>query len=413
MRSARYCYPDPMNIQIRPVAKDEFEEWSRAEARAFGFHADDEYVERSRWMAELDRTFAAFADGKIVGTATTRSAALTTPGGEAALGFVDDVAVLPTHRRRGVMTRVMQAQLRQMRERGEPFAALSASESSIYERIGYGIATWADSWTIGRPHTAFKIEPNGGGNFQFISADEARAEWPKLHARVAPNIPGMVRYPPGYWKAMLRDAPGQRRGMSEFFHVAYLRGGKISGLASYRMSERPGIERTVSVVFILGEDPEVEAELWRFCFSIDLVTEIRAFNRPTDDPIPWRLEDPRRLERRTHDHMWLRLVDVPAALESRRYDAEGEITIRVHDNFCDWNDGIYRLQARPDGASCYRANSAPEIELSAAELAAAYLGANSFDRLARAGRVRELAPGAVKRVDMLFRAERQPLWMEL
>ena len=402
-----------MSIQIRTITEDEFAEWSRAEARAFGFHSDDEYVERSRWIAELDRTFAAFDGGKIVGTATTRTAALTTPGGEAPLGFVDDVTVLPTHRRRGVMTRIMQAQLRQMRERGEPFAALGASESSIYERIGYGIATWADSWTIGRNHTAFKIEPNGGGNLQFISADEARTEWPQLHARVASHLAGMVRYPPSYWKAMLRDAPGQRRGMSEFFHVAYLRDGQIAGLASYRMSERAGIERTVAVVFLLGEDSEVEAELWRFCFSMDLVTEIRAFNRPTDDPIPWRLEDPRRLQRQTRDHMWLRLVDIPAALESRRYDSEGELTLRVHDDFCDWNDGVYRLQAAPDGASCYRANSAPEIGLSAAELAATYLGANSFDRLARAGRVRELAPGAAKRADRLFRTERMGWWMEL
>ena len=397
-----------MSIQIRPIAEDEFAEWSRAEARAFGFHADADYVERSRWMAELDRTFAAFDDGKIVGTATTRSAALTTPGGEAPLGFVDDVTVLPTHRRRGVMTRIMQAQLRQMRERGEPMAALSASESAIYERIGYGIATWADSWTIGRTHTAFKIEPDGGGNLQFITADEARTEWPQLHARVASHLAGMVRYPPSYWKAMLRDAPGQRRGMSEFFHVAYLRDGQIAGLASYRISDR-----TVSVVFILGEDPEAEAELWRFCFSMDLVTEIRAFNRPTDDPIPWRLEDPRRLERHTRDHMWLRLVDISAALESRRYDAEGELTLRVRDNFCHWNDGVYRLQAAPNGATAAPTNTAPDLELTAAELAAVYLGANSFGRLARAGRVRELAPGAVKRADRLFRTERQAWWMEL
>ncbi len=397
-----------MGIHIRPVAEDEFEEWSRAEARGFGFHADDEYVERSRWEAELDRTFAAFDDGKIVGTATTRSAALTTPGGEAALGFVDDVAVLPTHRRRGIMTRVMRAQLRQMREQGEPFSALSASESSIYERIGYGIATWADFWTIGRLHTAFKIEPRGGGRLEFVSADKARAEWPKLHGRVAPRWAGMVRYPASYWRVSLRDSEGQRRGMSEFFHVAYVRGGKVAGLVSYRMNDRK-----VIVVFMLGEDPEVEAELWRFCFSIDLVTEIRAFHRPTDDPIPWRLADPRRLERRTQDHMWLRLVDVQAALESRKYDCEGEITLRVKDDFCDWNDGAYRLETGPEGASCSRAKADPDVELSVAELAAVYLGGNSFGRLARAGRVRELTKGATQRADRLFRTERQAWWMEL
>jgi len=172
-------------------------------------------------------------------------------------------------------------------------------------------------------------------------------------------------------------------------------------------------ERTVAVVFILGEDPEVEAELWRFCFSIDLVTEIRAFVRPTDDPIPWRLEDPRRLERRTQDHMWLRLVDVQAALECRRYDVEGEITLRVKDDFCDWNDGAYRLEAEPEGASCSRVKADPDLGLSVAELAAVYLGGNSFGRLARAGRVRDLTQGAIERADRLFRTERQAWWMEL
>ena len=159
--------------------------------------------------------------------------------------------------------------------------------------------------------------------------------------------------------------------------------GRVAGMASYRIADRD----VVLAVFLLGEDAEVEAELWRYCFGIDLKTEIRAFNRPTDDPLAWRLEDPRRLERVVHDHTWLRLVDVPAALAAREYDGEGEITVRVRDRFCEWNDGVYALETggAVGGANIRRLpdSSAADIELGASDLAAAYLGGAAFSTLAR------------------------------
>ena len=195
--------------------------------------------------------------------------------------------------------------------------------------------------------------------------------------------PGMVHFNAAYWAASLRDFGGLRPGTSEFFHVAYRRGERVSGLVSYRI--RDG---SVLAIFLLGEDSEVEAELWRYCFGIDLMSEIEGFNRPTDDPLPWRLEDPRRLERSTHDQLWLRLVDVGAALESRSYDMHGELTLGVHDSFCEWNEGVYALEAGPNGAALSMSGSSPDIELTAAELAAVYLGGVSFDTLVKAGRVR-------------------------
>ena len=107
------------------------------------------------------------------------------------------------------------------------------------------------------------------------------------------------------------------------------------------------------VVFLLGEDPEVEAELWQYCFGIDLMTQIQGFNRPVDDPLPWRLDDVRRLNRTTTDHMWLRLIDVKAALEARQYDVPGALTLKVSDNFCNWNDGVYDLKLENGGAVLY------------------------------------------------------------
>ena len=397
-----------MYIVIITIVEDEFDSLSRSEALGFGHHASDEYVRVARSFSELDRTFGTFDGDEVVGSATTRTSAMTVPGGNMKLGFVDDVSVLPTHRRRGVMTRIMRAQLDQMRERGEPLAALTASESLIYERFGFGIATWYHRWKIDRRHTTMKIPPSGGGGVRFISADVAREEWPKLHARIRESRVGMVRYSEGYWRAALWDSEFQRDGATEFFHVAYMRGDRIAGLCTYR-----GRQRVILVPYLLGEDAEVEAELWRYCFGIDLILEIQAWPRPTDDPVVWRLEDPRRLEMSLCDHIWLRLVDVREALSERGYADPASLTFRVHDKFCPWNDGTYLLEASENGAECSRTNSAPQIELGASDLAAAYLGGVTFSTLARAGRVTEHAPCSLAKADRMFRTERQPWSLEL
>ena len=397
-----------MSVEIRTIREEEFAQWSEASALAFGMHATDEGVGVHRSFAELDRTFGAFDGGDLVGTTTTRTSAMTVPGGVAKLGFVDDVTVLPTHRRRGIMTRMMRAQIDQMRERGEFLAALTASESLIYERFGYGIATWYHRWRIDRRHTAMKIPPSGGGNPRFISADTAREEWPKLHARVREGRVGMVHYDAAYWRGALWDADYQRDGATEFFHVAYMRGERVSGLCAYRRRER-----AIVVFFLLGEDAEVEAELWKYCFGIDLVLEIQAFCQPTYDPLPWRLEDPRRLERSLGDHFWLRLVDVEAALAARAYAEAASLTLHVHDEFCPWNDGVYLLESGPDGAECSRTDGEPQIELGVSDLAAAYLGGVSFSTLAMAGRIEERESGALAAADRMFRTERAPWSLEL
>ena len=397
-----------MSIVVRTISDDEFDSAVRASVLGFGDHASDELLRVARSDADVGRTFGAFDGRDIVGTTVTRTSAMTIPGGTAKLGFVDDVAVLPTHRRRGILTQMMRAQLDQMRECDESLSALSASESLIYERFGFGIATWYHRWKIDRRHTAMKIPPNGGGHVRFISADTAREVWPKLHVIVRDTRVGMVHYSENYWRAALWDAEFQRDGATEFFHVAYIRGDRIVGLCTYRRRER-----TILVFFLLGEDAEVEAELWRYCFGIDLTLEIQTWPRPTDDPLPWRLEDPRRLERSLIDHMWLRLVDVKEALVSRSYAEAGGLTLRVHDEFCPWNDGTYLLEVGQGGAECTRSQREPQVELGVSDLGAAYLGGVSFSNLARAGRVKEHAPGALASADRMFKTERQPWAMEL
>ena len=181
------------SFEIRTIREEEFDQWVKAEGLGFGSHATDEWVAVNKSLTDVDRTFAAFDGSSIVGTTTTRSTRITIPGGSAKLGYVDDVAVIPTHRRRGILTGMMRSQLDQMRERGEPMAALGASESLIYERFGFGIATWSAGWKIDRRHTSFKIPPQCVTDASTLSiATSARDEWPKLQARVAGDRPGMV-----------------------------------------------------------------------------------------------------------------------------------------------------------------------------------------------------------------------------
>ena len=397
-----------MDIQVRTISEGEFDQWSRAEARGFSTHASDKYVKIARTFAELDRTFGAFDGTQIVGTTTTRTSEVTAPGCTVPLGYVDDVSVFPTHRRRGILTQMMRAQLDQMHERGEPLSALTASETLIYGRFGFGVATWIEQWNIDRRHTALQSSPCAGGKAVFVDPEFARAEWPRLHQRIRSDRLGMVRYSNEYWNAALWDSEAQRRGASAFFHVAYLRDGKVSGLCTYRIRDHQ-----VLVVFILGEDPEVEAELWRYCFGIDLMTEIRGFNRPVDDSLPWRLDDVRRLNRATTDHMWLRLIDVKAALAARHYDCGGSLTFQVADNFCPWNDGVYTLEAEQGGAFCKSSSRTPDLCLSVSDLAAVYLGGTSFSALAGARRVESSSSDALHLADRMFRTDRAPWFVEL
>ena len=397
-----------MDIQVRTITVDEFDDWSRAEARGFSSHASDEYVQIARSFAEFDRTFGAFDGARIVGTTTTRTSGITVPGGPVALGFVDDVSVHATHRRQGILTQMMRAQLDQMHERGEPLAALSASESLIYGRFGFGVATWADRWRVDRRRTAMKLPANAGGRVTSMDPESGRREWPTLHKRVRQERVGMVHYNAAYWRAALWDSEWQRRGAGEFFHVGYLRDSHVVGLCTYRIKDQD-----VLVVFLLGEDAEIEAELWQYCFGIDLMSEIYGFVQPIDHPLPWRLEDMRGLRRTRTDHMWLRLIDVRAALEARHYDSEGAITLDVSDSFCPWNNGVYTLEAGQYGANYVPSDRTPDLHLTAADLAAVYLGGASFSTLSGAGRVGANDKSAFSLADRMFRTERAPWFMEL
>ena len=384
-------------IEIRGIDEGEYEGWFIDHDVAFGRRATAEGAARARPAVEVDRALAAFEGEAIVGTTHALSVELTVPGGALPTALVDMVGVMPTHRRRGVLTRMMERQLSDIHERGEPLAALTASESVIYGRFGYGIVSMREEWSIDKEHSALAtgIEPKG--RIRFVEGEAAKGPVLEVYLGVTSQRPGMVRYRPGSYEAFMADG-GHGQGEGAVFRVVYEEEGRPLGYAKYATGGD-----VLDVQELMGLTPAAWAALWGYCLGMDLTTGTTATRRPVDDPLPWMLADPARLQRSVWDRMWLRVVDAGPALERRRYAVEGRLVLEVRDAFCPWNEGAYELEGGEGYASCRRTSAAPDLVLSASDLGAAYLGAVGFTTLARAGRVEERRAGALSVADGMFR----------
>lgn len=394
-----------MEITVRSITDNDVEESLRVIGRAFG-HPGDESVVPTR-VASLNqgRGVAAFDGGNIVGFSIAYLLGMDVPGGIVGTNLLDSVAVQPTHRRRGVLTRLMDHQLRDFHERGEVLSGLGASESAIYGRYGYGVASLQVDYSISRHQAAFASPRSPEGTFRFVDKQEARERFPAAAERACAGRPGFMRGIDVLWDSYLFDPVLHRGGASAFFHVVYERNGQIDGYVTYRVRGD-----TLIVHDLIFATDEAHAALWTYCFGVDLMSTIEAPKRPVDDLLPWMLADPRRLRQSLRDDLWLRLVDVKQALAVRRYAVDGTLILGVRDSFCPWNQGSYRLEGGPGGARCKPTTESPDISLPASDLASAYLGGTTLSSLARAGRVEEHSSGALRRADDMFRTQLQPWW---
>lgn len=390
-------------MEMRPVTDAEFEAWLRAESRAHGNRLNHN-PETLRPHFDLSRSLAVLDGGEIVGGAHSHRRELSLPGGGmAVVAGVSNVAVQPTHRRRGLMSRMMRGQLEDVYSRGETLAALFATESVIYGRFGYGIGTLYESWSIERPHTAYAHNWKTPGQIRFVAAADIGEVLPDIFRRSTAGRAGVFQKPAYKWAEEAAAPEHWQGGRGGRFYAVYGEQGRDEGYVSYRTGEGE-----LTVIELLAATDAANAALWRFCFDMDLISRIRAQRRPVDDPLPWMLADPRRLQRVPRDGLWLRLVDAAAALQLRRYGIEGGLTLELRDESCPWNEGRLRLEAGPAGATCRRATADADLTLAADALGAAYLGGVTFTTLAGAGRVAENRPGALLRADRMFAGEGQP-----
>lgn len=395
-----------MPIEYRPITDEEFPAFNRAEARAFLHHRREEEISLNRKRFEVERSIAALDGTEIVGTIGAYSLQMTAPGGAfVPTAGVTDATVQPTHRRRGVFTELVHRQFDEIRGRGEPLAALWASETNIYGRFGYGIASQRESWSIDRRHTAFEYLPESNGRVRFTDVTEIRDIAPVIWERVRPTRPTMTNRPNTFWERRFDDPEYRRGSASAYFCAVYETPQGVDGYVLYRTRnwwEEHLPVAVLSISELMAATDEAHACLWRFCFDVDLVGTIEARNRPVDDPVLWRLAEPRRLRRLPVDAIWLRVVDVPKALAARRYEHEGTLVLEVKDSFCSWNDGRYIVEGGPDGAECRATTNEPDLALTASDLAAVYMGAVRPSVLARAGRIHATAEGALRTADSMF-----------
>ena len=354
---------------------------------------------------EQDRTIAVLEDGQIVGGAAAYSLTMTVPGGELPTSALDNVSVQPTHRRMGGLTGMMEHLLSDMHERGEPLSALGASETTIYGRYGYGIGTMSERWSIEGSHPAFRRPVEYPGRLRFLTKEEAREAIPGIVERACSSRPGYTNTSDGLWDFYFADPEDSRRGASAMLYVVYEVDGRGDGYVAYRLKDRK-----VVVDKLISATDDAHAALWGYCFGVDLMTGVEAGSRPVDDPLPWMLADPRVLKRSIHDQMWLRLVDVRAALAGRRYSEDGRLVIDVKDESCPWNQRRFELDGGPDGAECKVSGASPDLGLRASTLSTAYLGAVPMSTLAHAGMVEEYTAGALARADRMLSTEVQPWW---
>ena len=396
---------------IRPIEENEFDRFEVVDQHAFHGSPPSESGRRIILdRLEFDRTLAAFDGATPVGVTACFSFQLSVPGQEVlpAAG-VTFVAVLPTHRRRGVLNSMMRRQLADIRGRDEPLAVLWASESVIYSRYGYGRASWYLSYTLRRGEGALAAAGDPGVRLRLADPQAALPELAKVYDAVLPSRPGFFGRNDAWWRRVIYDPAEDRQGASPLRCVIAEDGSGPRGYALYSGVDTwteflP--ENVLTVRELLAADPAASATLWADLLSRDLTSEFRIQRRPVDDPLLYQLADPRRARPQLNDGLWVRIIDVPGALAGRRYSCPVDVVIEVRDEILPSNAGRWRLTTAGGGlgvgsglaASCVPATTPADLALDVTELGAAYLGGTRLGALDGAGLVAELRPGAVRQL---------------
>ncbi len=403
-------------FDIRTTADEqEFADAIGAIGQYFGWHPTADVAAQGFGRnLPLDRLHAAFDGGKIIGAAGAFPFDMSVPGGSVSCAGITVVGVSPTHRRRGVLTALMRAQLDAAHERGDAIGALWSSEAPIYGRFGYGLASWHGEFQLDRDRAQFAFPLERRGSVRLVDAEEAKPLLPPIWDALFRERPGVFARTPTWWESRILADPDERRQPGagpKRFAVLEL-DGETAAYAVYR--HNPKWERGVSAAKIsvseaLATSPQAWAEIWRYLLDIDWAQTVTSMLLPPDHPLFLLLAEPRRLNYHLGDALWLRVVDVDTALGARTYGDGERIVLDVRDTFCPWNEGRWAVDA--NGAA--RTDDDADIRLDVRELGSVYLGGVSFAQLEQSLRIEELRPGAVARADALFRAPLHPWCPEI
>ena len=396
-----------MNIEIRPITPDEAVRYRRAIRAGF---LDAETVDDEDWAREqvqpYDRSLATFDGPDIVASLASFPTELTLPGGATVpVGAVTAVTCRATHRRRGLLTEMIGRDLAASQERGEVADILIAAEYPIYGRFGYGPAVATTSWEL-VTGAATRFTNPGSGSVQFVDNATFRKEAPAIFDRLRVSRPGMIRRDDFDWDvhADLRRYP-EAKPWQGFRLLCVDDAGTPQGYASYTVDKKWAEMRpqcVVEVSELAAATPDAEARLWRFIAELDLVALVKAGDRPTDEALPWLIENGRLAKQvSSFDHIWVRPLDVARLLTTRSYATSGRVVIEVVDTQ-GYAAGRFVLDVSPDGATCLATTEAAELTVPVKALGAASLGGVEVGALARAGWLDEHVAGAAERAGTML-----------
>ncbi|MFA1538664.1 GNAT family N-acetyltransferase [Actinomadura monticuli] len=375
-------------IEIRDVPESDAGRMVDFAGLVFHVRADDN--ELDSWKPRRAERLGAYDGGTLAGQLAALPMRLAVPGAFLDCSAVTFVGVLPTHRRQGVLTSLMARMHADAIAADRPVAALWASQGAIYGRYGFGLATRAIGLEVDTSRPLDLRTTPDDRPLRLIDIASAPGILDPIHRRgLAARPGGLVRDPEWWTRGILRSVDVEAPGFTEPRVVAH-----PAGYAVYRANG----QQTIRVVELVAETPQVEAALWRYLASIDLTTRVHAPTRPVDDLLPHMAADPDQVAvKENYGALWLRLIDVPAALRARSWAAEDAFVLEIEDARIPSNSGRWRLTTGPSPA-CDRTTDAPDLTLTAADLAATYLGGTTPAALTRIGAMTEHAPGSAARL---------------
>ncbi|MGD0018274.1 MAG: GNAT family N-acetyltransferase [Candidatus Limnocylindrales bacterium] len=404
-----------MSVEIRTCPPDRFAELLKTAEIGFGEDVSDELIERVRKVSDPERFVCALDGDRFVATGGVFSVNLSVPGGDLPAGGVTWVTVLPSHRRRGILRGMMRLMVDDCHARNEPLAMLWASEGAIYQRFGYGMATFCLHFEAETAAARFTREWPVEGSCRLMRVGEGLDLVTPVYEAVRAQRAGFLSRTPDWWVGQLPLADKDAKGGEARRLVVYEADHGPEAYAVYKTKADwgpRGPNGTVIVEEALGSTERGTREIWRYLFSVDLVRTLKAGRLPVDHPALLLAAEPRRLGMGLDDGLWLRIVDVKAALEGRTYGIDGhgngQVVFDLSDEYCPWNAGRWNLEVSGGRAHVAPTKREADLALDANDLGSLFLGGFSAASLARAGRVVELRSGGLAAADGLFRTALQP-----
>lgn len=399
--------------QIRAITPEDAELFRSQVSRGFGgdLEPDDSHAERFEATFDYDRTFAALDGEDIIGTVSAFSLGVTVPGGhEVPMGGTTVVTVQPTHRRRGVLRSMMNRHLEDVADREEPVVGLWASEATIYGRFGFGPATYRYDTRLAGKDVELRSEP-GKGTVRLAGDGEAEPVLRSVYEQTRLQRPGSLTRSDAWWTHRRMADPEQwRGGKSARRYLIYEEDGTAFGYATYRQKSKWQdfvADGKVEVIEVAVTTDAAHSGIWRFLTNIDLFPNVEWWNMPVDDPLTLKVTDERRVRRKLSDALWVRVMDIPAALESRSYEQDGEVTFEVSDTTWPDNSGTYRLSVEDGSASCAKVSAVADLSFDIDVLGHLYLGGGTALGMSAAGRI-EGDTGPVTELHRIMRTDQQP-----